>query len=97
VTVIGPQQMEDAIAEQAELLTRVGERQGTITATLEDYAANIGVDFRAVAHAIWGYLQADPSLDIGGQAYDDEALALLTGVAAKFLMLGVVLGRDHRP
>lgn len=95
--MIGPQEMEDAIVEQAALLDRVAERQGTITGTLDDYAHNIGVDFKAVAHAIWGYLRADPSLGLGGQAYDDEALALPTGVGAKFFLLGIVMGRDHRP
>jgi hypothetical protein len=95
--VIGTDEVEVALVEQAELLTRVGERQAAISGALEDYAANMGVDFRAVAHVIWSYLRADESLGYTDQDGDREALALLTGIGAKFFLLGVVLGRDHRP
>jgi hypothetical protein len=97
VTVIGETEVSAAVRDQAELTHRIGERRESIVGTLEEYAGNMGVDFAGVARAIWSYLRDDASLQYTGQAHDDEALALLTGVGAQFFLMGVLLGRDHRP
>lgn len=92
--VIGAGEIAAGMSEQGEMLERVAERapaDGPIHHTLEEYAGNMGVDFAALADLASHRLREDD------QVHDVATLVLVTAVAAKYFLLGVVLGRDHRP
>lgn len=87
--MIGEQEIKDGIAEQRELYERVVERvdeTAVDTRSLDDFCSNMGVDFDALYTSVESYVAANPMVMLMPQV-----------LGVRMFLLGVVLGRDHRP
>jgi hypothetical protein len=87
--MIGELDIAAAIEEQQELFARVVERvdhKPGDTDSLFDYSGNLGVDFHGLMTIVSDYVRTRPLSFIAPEV-----------VAVKFFLLGIVMGRDHRP